>query len=76
LFTGDSPFSFSAIDIKTYAMAMLKHPFAISTRQHAKRWFDELPQPHKALDDAIEQGAFSVTSLRKTSNERLKNAKA
>jgi len=76
-FTGDSPFSFSAIDIKTYAMAMLKTPFRdINKGNMPKRWFDELPHTHKALDDAIEQGALFCNILAKTSNERLKNAKA
>jgi len=63
-FTGDSPFSFSAIDIKTYAMALLKTSFRdINKGNMPKRWFDELPHTHKALDDAIEQGALFCNIL-------------
>ena len=56
-FTKYSPFSFSAIDIKTYACAMLKTPFReTAKRSFPKRWFSNRPHTHKALDDAIEQG--------------------
>src|SRR5882724_2842185 len=55
-FAGESPFSFSALDIKTFAMATLGTGY----RETAKRrmpghWFDDLPHTHRALDDAIEQ---------------------
>lgn len=63
-FTGESPFSHSALDIKTLAMALLKSEF----RQTVKRrmpphWFDDLPHTHHALDDAIEQGALFCNML-------------
>ncbi len=56
-FTGENPFGFSAIDIKTYAMAMLRRPYRGSGK-HAMpdRWFDPAPHTHVALDDALEQG--------------------
>jgi hypothetical protein len=58
-FTGDSPFSFSALDIKSYAMAMLKTEYhETSKRNMPREWFDPLPHTHQALDDAIEQGAL------------------
>jgi len=58
-FVGESPFSHSALDIKTYAMAMLKRPYRDSTKRNMpRRWFDTLPHTHVALDDAIEQGAL------------------
>jgi hypothetical protein len=58
-FTGESPFSHSALDIKTYAMAMLKKPYRNSSKsEYPRRWFDNLPHTHQALDDAIEQGAL------------------
>jgi hypothetical protein len=63
-FTGESPFSHSALDIKTYAMAMLKRPYRESTKRHMpSRWFDELPHTHQALDDAIGQGALFCNML-------------
>jgi hypothetical protein len=58
-FAGESPFSFSALDIKTYAMAMLKTEYRESTKRNMpKRWFDPVPHSHVALDDALEQGAL------------------
>lgn len=63
-FTGESPFSHSAVDIKTYAMAMLKKPYRESTKKNMPaRWFDNLPHTHLALDDAIEQGALFCNIL-------------
>ena len=63
-FTGESPFSHSALDIKTYAMAMLKKPYRESTkRKMPTRWFDPFRHTHLALDDAIEQGALFCNML-------------
>ena len=63
-FAGESPFSHSALDIKTYAMAKLGLPYRESTKRNMpRRWFDELPHTHKALDDAIEQGALFCNML-------------
>jgi hypothetical protein len=63
-FTGESPFSHSALDIKTYAAAMLKRPFLESTKRNMPRaWFDQWPHTHRALDDAIEQGALFCNML-------------
>jgi len=63
-FTGESPFSHSALDIKTYAMALLKKNYRDSTKQHMpKHWFDERPHTHLALDDAIEQGILFCNML-------------
>jgi hypothetical protein len=57
-FVGTSPFSFSALDIKTYAMALMGTDYRESTKKHMpKRWFAGLPpHTHKAVDDAVEQG--------------------
>lgn len=56
-FTGGSPFSYVAFDIKTYAMAIMKKPFhKITKRTMPKKWFDSHKRSHVALDDAIEQG--------------------
>jgi hypothetical protein len=64
-FTGGSPFSHSALDMKTFAMAVLKTGFRDSTKRNfPKHWFDDLPHTHVALDDAIEQGALFCNMLR------------
>jgi len=66
-FVGESPFSFSALDIKTFAMALLKTDFRrVSKRTMPARWFDPLPHTHVALDDAIEQGALFCNMLRES----------
>lgn len=63
-FTGESPFSFSALDIKTYAMALMRSPFHDTVkRTMPPRWFDDLPHTHVALDDALEQGAMFCNML-------------
>jgi len=63
-FTANSPFSFSALDIKSYAMAVLKKDYRKCTkRKFPKEWFDDLPHTHVAVDDAIEQGAMFINIL-------------
>lgn len=63
-FVGESPFSHSAIDIRTYAMAMLKTTYRESSKRHMPlRWIVESPHGHVALDDAIEQGAIFCNML-------------
>jgi hypothetical protein len=63
-FVGRSPFSFAALDIKTMAMTMLKKDYrGCSKKNLPKRWFDDLPHSHVALDDAIEQGAMFCNML-------------
>ncbi len=63
-FADKSPFSHSALDIKTLAMAMLGTGYRASTkRRMPKRWFDDLPHTHVALDDAIGQGALFCNML-------------
>jgi hypothetical protein len=63
-FAGESPFSFSALDVKTYAMALLRKEYRQSVKRNMpKRWFDDLPHTHRALDDAIEQGALFCNML-------------
>ncbi len=74
-FAGDSPFSHSALDIKTYAMALLDKDYRDCTKRNMPReWFDDLPHTHKALDDAIEQGALFCNMLQ-WKRAHLKTAK-
>ena len=64
-FAGESPFSHSALDIKTFAMALLRTGYRDATKRNIpKAWFDKLPHTHVALDDAIEQGALFCNMLR------------
>jgi len=68
-FTGESPFSYSAVDVKTYAMALLNKPYRCSGKAGMpNRWFDDLPHTHLALDDAIEQGALFCNMLADNKN--------
>jgi hypothetical protein len=63
-FVGRSPFSFSALDIKTMAMLQLGKQYRCSTKNNMPtRWFDDLPHHHLALDDAISQGALFCNML-------------
>lgn len=63
-FAGRSPFSFSALDIKTMAMTLLGKDYRRATkRTMPQRWFDDLPHTHVALDDAIEQGHLFCNML-------------
>jgi hypothetical protein len=63
-FAGESPFSFSALDIKSYATALLGTDFRETVKATMpKAWFDELPHTHRALDDAIGQGALFCNML-------------
>ena len=64
-FTGSSPFSHSAVDIKTYAMALLQSEYrSLSKQRMPAAWFENLPpHTHVALDDAIEQGALFCNML-------------
>jgi hypothetical protein len=65
-FTGQSPFSHSALDMKTLAMALLKKPYRDAVKRNMpKRWFAAGKRhTHTALDDAIEQGARFCSMLR------------
>ena len=56
-FTGKSPFSFSALDIKTFAMATMGIDYRDVTKRSMKPYLPVgKPHTHVALDDAIEQG--------------------
>lgn len=65
-FTGGSPFGFAALDMKSYAMALLKRPFHdVHKHSMPRSWRPQgLPHTHIALDDAREQGAIFLAMLR------------
>lgn len=61
----ESPFSFSALDAKSCAAAVLKCNYRDATKKRMpKRWFLNFPHTHVALDDAREQGYMIVNILR------------
>lgn len=63
-FVGMSPFAHRGLDIRSYAMAVLKVDYLDCTKSSMPaEWFDNLPHTHTALDDAIEQGAWFVNML-------------
>jgi len=63
-FAGESPFSHSALDIKTYAMALLGLEYRASVKRNMPAgWFEDLPHTHLALDDAREQGVWFCNML-------------
>ncbi|CAK0746066.1 Exonuclease [Gammaproteobacteria bacterium] len=71
-FVGENPFGYSAIDIKTYAMAVLRLPYQDSAKpKMPKRWFSGSPHTHRALDDAIEQGELFCNMLNEHSQSSL-----
>lgn len=72
-FTGSSPFSFFALDIKTYAMAVLKTDYRDTVKSTMPRhWFDDgLPHTHLALDDAKEQGVLFCNMLQEHTGRKL-----
>ncbi|HEX8474043.1 MAG TPA: 3'-5' exoribonuclease [Pyrinomonadaceae bacterium] len=73
-FAGENPFGWSALDIKTFAMSMLKINFVETVKRNMpKRWFDELPYTHKALDDAISQGALFCNMLQEHTTQTSKS---
>ena len=64
-FAGAYPFGFAALDIKSFAMAVLGTDFHETTKDRLpKAWFTESPHTHVALDDAIEQGELFCNILR------------
>jgi hypothetical protein len=69
-FAGESPFGHNGLDIRSYAMALLKRGYKESGKNNMpKRWFDDKPHTHTALDDAIEQGALFCNMLIENTNQ-------
>ena len=65
-FAGESPFSFSGLDMKSYAMAKLKTPYRMTTKKNFPKAWKKVPGKHThiALDDAIEQGYMFMNMLK------------
>lgn len=64
-FCGDSPFGHSALDVKTYAMAVLKRDYRDCVKSALpKEWFGAQRHSHVALEDAREQGELFCKILR------------
>jgi hypothetical protein len=72
-FVGRSPFSFSAVDVKSFAMALLRKPYRDCTKRNfPKHWFAEnASHTHVALDDAREQGLMFINMLKESKKMRL-----
>jgi len=65
-FAGESPFSHSALDIKTYAMAMLKDGYRDATKKNMpRRWFDKLPHTTAPSMTPSNKARFSATCWRR-----------
>ncbi len=65
-FVGSSPFGFSALDMKTMAMVLMKSKFRDATKRNMPReWFKGAPpHTHDPLDDAREQGVLFAAMCR------------
>ena len=64
-YAGENPFGHAVIDIKTYAMAVLRKPYrACGKKSMPPAWFDPGKHTHVALDDALEQGSLFCNMLR------------
>ena len=74
-FAGRSPFSHSALDIKTYAMALLGREYRESAKRNMpKHWLPQHAHTHVALDDAIEQGELFCNML--AENPKMQSGEA
>lgn len=64
-FVNESPFGFSALDIKSYAMSELGTTFRETAKRNMPRhWFKPgLQHTHCALDDALEQACLWLNIL-------------
>lgn len=54
-FLGRSVFGFSALDLKSYCMALLGCPYRLVKRNRKPEWISDLPHTHNALEDARQQ---------------------
>lgn len=75
-FAGRSPFSHSALDIKTYAMAAMNTRYRDATKRNMpRRWFPpDNKHSHVALDDAREQGLLFLAMHKEARAQRTQPA--
>lgn len=66
-----SPFSFSCLDIKTFASAVLNNTYRNSTKKNwPNNWKNKaMVHTHEALDDALEQGLSFIKMLCEDSSQ-------
>ncbi|MCE9578377.1 MAG: exonuclease [Deltaproteobacteria bacterium] len=63
-FAGRSPYSHSALDVKSYAAALLGTRYRdTAKRVMPARWLSARPHTHVALEDALEQGEMFAKML-------------
>jgi hypothetical protein len=63
-FAGRSPFSRRALDMRSYAMALLRSEYSESAKANMPSdWHSDRPHTHVALDDAIGQGELFCRML-------------
>jgi len=64
-FTGECPFSFAGLDVKTIAMLLMKIPYKeVSKKSMPKRWFvNTIKHSHTPLQDAEGQGRLFCNML-------------
>lgn len=64
-FTGHDPFERRALDLASYASALLNRPVTQSTREHMpEHWFDkDFVHNHQALDDALGYAKLTCAML-------------
>ncbi len=71
-FVGYSVFSFSSLDIKSYAMAVLGTPFRETTKRNfPKKWKSKKRHNHVALQDAIGQGELFINILKEANESNI-----
>lgn len=64
VFAGRSPFSFAALDIKSYVAGMLGTEYRNTVKRNMpKAWFPKVAHNHVAVDDAVEQGELFANIL-------------
>jgi hypothetical protein len=69
-FVGQSPFSFSALDIKTLGMTVLGCGYREVSKRTLEPYGSDRPHPHVAVEDAIEQGELFQNLLRASRAQR------
>ncbi len=64
-FHGECPFGHNGIDVRSYAMAVLKKDYRDSSKSEMpRRWHSKHAHTHNSLDDAIEQGELFTNMLK------------